>query len=86
MHGCNARKRICVVPTMSRGHTRSGPSRAKAQPVGLSSSWGSVFPTYVFVDEEGIIRGRRSAYSMEVASWLDREVQKSLNARDKQGK
>jgi thiol-disulfide isomerase/thioredoxin len=43
----------------------------------------SVFPTYVIIDEEGIVRGRRSAYSTETTIWLNREVERWLNERGK---
>ena len=43
----------------------------------------SAFPTYVIIDEEGIVRGRRSGYSNETARWLDREVERWLNVRGK---
>ncbi len=43
----------------------------------------SVFPTYVLIDEEGIIRGIRTSYSTETAMWLNREVERWLNDRGK---
>ena len=43
----------------------------------------SVFPTYVIIDEEGIVRGRRSAYNSDTARWLDREVERWVNVRGK---
>ena len=43
----------------------------------------TVFPTYVIIDEEGIVRGRRYAYNSDTARWLDREVERWLNVRGK---
>ncbi len=43
----------------------------------------TVFPTYVIIDEEGIVRGRRFAYNSDTARWLDREVERWLNVRGK---
>jgi thiol-disulfide isomerase/thioredoxin len=43
----------------------------------------SMFPTYVIIDAEGIVRARRSAFSHEIAMWLNREVERALNAATK---
>ena len=39
--------------------------------------------TYVIIDEEGIVRGRRFAYNSDTARWLDREVERWLNVPGK---
>jgi thiol-disulfide isomerase/thioredoxin len=43
----------------------------------------TVFPTYVIVDHEGIIRGRRTSYSTEVTIWLNNEVKRAIEAQEK---
>ena len=42
----------------------------------------SVFPTYVLIDHEGIIRGRKTAYSAETERWLDSQVKKQVKASE----
>lgn len=36
------------------------------------------YPTYVILDGEGIVRARKSGFSVEVESWLEREIKKTL--------
>ena len=41
----------------------------------------TVYPTYIVLDGEGIVRARRSGYSGDTHSWLEREIKKTLKDR-----
>ena len=41
----------------------------------------TVYPTYIILDGEGIVRARRSGYSPDTHSWLEREIMKTLKDR-----
>jgi thiol-disulfide isomerase/thioredoxin len=41
----------------------------------------SVYPTYIVLDGDGIVRARRSGYSGDTHSWLEREIKKTLKDR-----
>jgi thiol-disulfide isomerase/thioredoxin len=42
----------------------------------------NVFPTYVLIDHEGIIRGRKAAYGPDTERWLDSQVKKQVKATE----
>jgi thiol-disulfide isomerase/thioredoxin len=39
------------------------------------------FPTYIVIDNEGIIRARKSGFGQETGNWLDREIQNAMKPR-----
>ena len=41
----------------------------------------TVYPTYVILDGEGIVRARRSGYGSDTDGWLEREIKKTLKER-----
>lgn len=42
----------------------------------------NVFPTYVLIDHEGIIRGRKTSYGFETERWLDSQVKKQVKTSE----
>jgi len=41
----------------------------------------TVYPTYVILDGEGIVRARRSGYGPDTDDWIEREIKKTLKER-----
>ena len=39
------------------------------------------FPTYIVIDGDGIVRARKSGYSMETDSWLEGEIKRTLKKK-----
>jgi thiol-disulfide isomerase/thioredoxin len=43
----------------------------------------TVFPTYVIIDHEGVVRGRRTSYSTQVTIWLNDEIKRTIELQEK---
>ena len=41
----------------------------------------TVYPTFIVLDRDGIVRARRSGYGSDTDGWLEREIKKTLEPR-----
>jgi hypothetical protein len=41
----------------------------------------TVYPTFIVLDRDGIVRARRSGYGSDTDGWLEHEIKKTLEPR-----
>ena len=81
--GISSDKSAQVVTDYVNKHTMSWPQFVDQERTIHRAYAVTAFPTYVIIDHEGIVRGRRMAYSTEVTIWLNNEIKRTIELQEK---